>query len=260
MSWNVLLGILSTVAMFVPAAIIIIKRMYCHKSLIALLIYYIFAVFYNFLLTEHFITLDHEMVRKAGVIIHLFDTPLMLSFLLFFSATAILAKRIKIFIAAFILFELIIIATFNFTKEAVTYIMGPGILLIVLLSLIFLFRQIRLTIMHRKSMGKVFMIASVLFYYFSFCIIYLFYYLLKTIYVADTFLVYFVVTIFSSFLMSAGLLIEKERILKLSELKTTRKELSIVFGNNEKAAHERAAWWKNRNVLLKAIFIFYNQL
>lgn len=249
MSWNLLLGILSTVAMFVPAAIIVIMRLYCHKSFVALFVYYILAVFSN-LLTQHFIILDRDMLRKAGVIINLFDTPLMLSFLLFFSTTSIIAKRIKISIAAFILFELIIIAIYGLTKEAVTYILGPGILLIVILSCVFFFRQVRITIMRRKSAGKVLMISSLLFSYGSFSLVYLFFYIMKTKYVEDAFLVYFLVTIFSSLLLSAGLLIEKERILKLSELKTTRKELSIVFGNNEKAAHERAARWKNRNVLL----------
>ncbi len=248
MSWNVVLGILSTVAMFVPAAIIVIMRLYCHKSFIALFIYYILSGFYNLLLTAHFITLDHELVRKVGVIIHLLDAPLTLSFLLFFTGTALLAKRIKIFIAVFVLFELIIGLTYNFTKQAITYIMGPGILVIIVLSFIFFFRQIRITIMHGKKMGKVFMISSILFTYGSVSLVYFFYYIMKTKYVSDTFLVYFLVTIFSSLLMSTGLLIERNRILKLAELKTTRKELSIVFGNNEKATQNRRTRWKTKNV------------
>jgi len=83
------------------------------------------------------------------------------------------------------------------------------------------------------------MISSILFTYGSVSLVYFFYYILKTKYVSDTFLVYFLVTIFSSMLMSTGLLIEKNRIRKLAELKITRKELSIVFGNNEKAAQSQ---------------------
>ena len=250
MSWNIVLGILATVAMFVPATIIVVTRLYCHKSFVALFIYYIFSLVYNLLLTAHFITLDHELVRKAGVIIHLLDAPLTLSFLLYFSGTALLAKRIKILIAVFVLFELIILVTYNLTREAITLIMGPGILLIVVLSFIFFFQQIRITIIHRKRMGKVLMISSILFTYGSVSLVYFFYYILKTKYVSDTFLIYFLVTIFSSMLMSTGLLIEKKRIRKLAELKITRKELSIVFGNNEKAAQSqnRTARLKTKNI------------
>jgi len=125
MSWNVVLGILATVAMFVPAAIIVVMRLYYHKSFVALFIYYIFSLVYNLLLTAHFITLDHELVRKAGVVIHLLDAPLTLAFLLYFSGTALLAKRIKILIAVFVLFELIIIVTYNLTREAI-YILFPA--------------------------------------------------------------------------------------------------------------------------------------
>src|ERR1700694_3870470 len=135
MSWNVVLGIISTVTIFVPAAIIVVRRLYCHKSFVALFVYYILGVFYN-LHTENFITLDPAIARKIGIAINLLDTPLMLSFLLFFSATASIARTIKIFIGVFVLFELTIIISFGFTKEAITYIMGPGILLTVILSCI----------------------------------------------------------------------------------------------------------------------------
>ena len=54
-------------------------------------------------------------------------------------------------------------------------------------------------------------------------------YVLKTPYVADTFLVYFLVTTFSSLVMCAGIIVERKRIQKLSELKITRKELSDIY-------------------------------
>jgi hypothetical protein len=57
------------------------------------------------------------------------------------------------------------------------------------------------------------------------------YYVFKTPYVEDTFLVYFLVVTLSSLLMSIGIIAERKRIQKLTELLQTRKELSVIYKN-----------------------------
>ena len=49
----------------------------------------------------------------------------------------------------------------------------------------------------------------------------------------DAFLVYFFVATISSILVSIGLVIEKKRFKVLDELKTTRKELSMLYPNEK---------------------------
>ena len=58
-----------------------------------------------------------------------------------------------------------------------------------------------------------------------------FYWLIKNQqYRKDAELVYYVVSILSALLMSAGIIIENKRIKKLDELKNTRKELATIYG------------------------------
>jgi hypothetical protein len=242
MSWNVLMGILSTLALFAPVAIIAIMRLYGHRSFIALFLYYLVATFYN-LMTEDIIHFDPDFVLNFGIVANLLDAPLILLFLMYFSPSAAYSRRILALIVLFIVYEITIVAIFGMTKIAVTYFVGPGIFLILCVSLVFFIRQVRITIMHRRATGKALMISSILWAYGCFGVIYLIYYVLKTESNETSFLVFFIVSTFSSLMMSAGLIIEKNRIIKLKELKTTRKELSVIFGNN-KAAHERAALLK----------------
>ena len=238
MSLNVLMGILSTLALFAPVAIIAIMRLYGHRSFIALFFYYLVATTYN-LMTEDIIHLNSGFVQIFGIVANLLDAPLILLFFIYFSPSAAFSRKIFALIGLFIAYEITIIAIFNFTKTAVTYFVGPGIFIILCLSLVFFLRQVRVTIMHRRATGKALMISSILWAYGCFGVIYLIFYILKESN-ETSFLVFFIVTTFSSLMMSAGLIIEKNRIIKLWELKTTRKELSVIFGNN-KAAHERAA-------------------
>jgi hypothetical protein len=244
MTWNVVMGILSTLALFTPAVIIVVERLYRHRSFLALLAYYVMSFSYN-LLSEHIIETPKPFIKTFGIVTNLFDIPLMLLFLLLFSASVKFSRRIKIITALFIAYEIAILFISGLTVSSVVYILGPGISIVFILSAIFFYQKLRLTIMYRKATGRALMIASVLFSYGCFGLIYLLYYVMKTPYVTHAFLLYFIVTIISSCLMSAGIFIEKKRIHKFSELKVTRKELFDFFNDTKKAASSGAALIKN---------------
>lgn len=95
--------------------------------------------------------------------------------------------------------------------------------------------------MHHKATGKAIIAAALLFAYGCYTIIYMMYYVFKTPHVADTFLVYFLVATFSSFLLCAGIIIERKRVQKLYELKQTRKELLDIYKDTKTAAPLRTA-------------------
>ena len=54
---------------------------------------------------------------------------------------------------------------------------------------------------------------------------------MKTEYVTDVFVMYFIVTTLSALILSVGMIVENKRIKKLKELKLVRKELSMVYGD-----------------------------
>jgi len=234
MTWNSVMGIVSSVALFCPVFFILVLRMGAYRTFPALLFYYAGVFVYN-LMTEQYITARKEVVLHWGLINNLLDTPLMLTFLVYFSTSAAFTKRIKILIGAFLLFEILVLAFIGLNTSAITVILGPGILILCGLFMYFFIRQTKITLMHRKGTGKALISAALLFAYGCFGIIYLMYYVFKTPFVDDTFLVYFFVVTFSSLLVTAGIIIEEKRIRKLNELKITRRELSDMYANEKKA-------------------------
>ncbi|HEV7779712.1 MAG TPA: hypothetical protein VGO58_00520 [Chitinophagaceae bacterium] len=239
MTWNSVMGLISSIALFLPIFFILVFRLGSYKTFPALLVYYIIVFSYN-LLTEGYIKADGDTIHYWNIFNNLLDAPLMLLFLTYFSTSTIFTKRMHLVIALLVGFECIVVLLKGFTTEAITIILGPGLLTVVFFSTYFFIRQTKITIMHSKATGKAIIAASLLFAYGCYTIIYLMYYVFKTPYVADTFLVYFMVATFSSLLMSAGLIMERKRVQKLHELKLTRKELSDIY-KGETAAPLRTA-------------------
>ncbi len=222
------MGLISSVALFLPAAFIIYMRLYNYKSFPFLLVYYVFVFSYN-LLTEGYINSSQSFVQSWGMLTNLLDAPLMIMFLTYFSPSSALTKRMKQLVIGLVCFVLVMIALNGFNLPSITIIMAPGLLAVFLFCIYFFIRQTKITIMHRKATGKALIAASLLFAYGCYTIIYLMYYVFKTQHVADTFLVYFLVTTFSSLLMCLGIIIERKRVQRLAELIITRKELSVIY-------------------------------
>ena len=228
MTCNSVMGFISSLALFLPIFFIIALRIGSYNSFPALLVYYIFVLFYN-LFTEGYIKVNPDFKHYWGLSNNLLDAPLMLMFLTYFSPSLSLTRRMKYMILLFIIFEAVVILLRGFNIGALTIILGPGLLIVFSFCLYFFIRQSRIAVTHRKALGKSLMVSSLLFAYGCFTIIYLLYYVFKTNHVADTFLIYFLVTTFSSILMCTGIIIERKRVQKLNELKLTRKELSHIY-------------------------------
>ncbi len=229
------MGLVSTVALILPIFTIFAMGLAGYRTFPALVIYYAMSGIYN-LLTEGYLPASDDFTHYFGVTNNLLDTPLMLLFLTYLSPSQLLKKRMRILVAVFLVFEAVVVSVYGFGVESVTVILGPGILLVLTFSIPFFIRLTRITITHYKATGKAMMAASILFGYGCFSIIYIMYYLLEIRDVQNTFLVYFMVSTFSSLLMSVGIILERKRVKKLSELKVVRKELSEVY-RNEKAAN-----------------------
>jgi len=233
MTWNSVMGLVSSVALLCPVIIILRYRLGSHSSFPALLVYYTSMFIYN-LFTEKYIVVHPEVVRYWGLTNNFLDAPLMLTFLLYFSPGPNFSKKLKVLIASYLLFEMTVITVVGFNTDAVTIILGPGIVVVLALFLYFFIRHTKIAITHHKAFGKATIAAALLFAYGCFGFIYLMYYVLKTPFVEDTFLVYFLVVTISSFLVTTGIFLEEKRIRKLAELKQTRRELSDIYGDEKK--------------------------
>lgn len=240
MSWNDVMGIVSTLALSLPILTIFYTGLAGYRTFPVLLFYYVMVVGYN-LFTEGYVKAPDSITHYYGIANNLLDAPLVLIFLTYFCTSPLLKQRMKIMVGIFIAFEFLIIAIYGLTIEAITIIMGPGIILILTFCIPFFVRQTKITITNQKALGKAMITASLLFAYGCYSIIYIMYYLLQIRDVQNTFLVYFFVSTFSSLLMSAGIIIERKRVKKLSELMVVRKELSQLYANENTAAPLRPA-------------------
>lgn len=233
MTWNSAMGLVSSVALFLPIITILLFRLGSYRTFPALLAYYTSVFIYN-LFTEGYINVHPGVIRYWGLINNFLDAPLMLIFLIYFSTSPSFTKRLKLFAVVYIVFEVIVAVIVGFNTNAVTIILGPDIIIMIGLFLYFFIRHTKIAITNKKAFGKAIIAASLLFAYGCFGIIYLMYYVFKTQFVEDTFLVYFLVTTISSVLLAAGIFIEEKRIRKLNELRLTRRELSDIYAGEKK--------------------------
>jgi hypothetical protein len=240
MTWVQIMGYISTVALLLPVALILSLKLYKNRSLVFLMLYYLSAFIYN-LMTEKLIDLPQPYVKGFAVTNNLLDVPLTLLYLLYFTKSTTLRKKIHVAILSFAAFEILTTIFFGFSKDTVTIIMGPGILVVVGFSFAYFIDQIKAVIQFGKPPGKALMSASTLFLYGCYFIIYIFWYIIRTPDKPSAFLVYFFVVTLSSLLMSIGLIMEKKRFIMLDELNTTRKELSMLYPNEKILFPKQAA-------------------
>lgn len=239
------LGIISSLALFVPVALILILKLFSNRSFLALAICY-FIVGAQNLMRQGVFNIPKEIYQTMSLVDNILDAPLMLLFLTFFSASALMTKRIRICIYVFIVFEVVVLSVLGFNVRAIRIILGPDIALIVGISFAFFMRYVRLSVSNSKSIGKAVMASSVFISYAIFSIVYIFYYLAKNErYHVDAELIYYLVSILSSILMTVGILIEKKRFQKLDELRHTRKELATIYGEKKVAAFKKDSRFLN---------------
>src|ERR1700694_147039 len=230
MSWNAVLGIACILCFFLPVAVILHNRFYTHRSLVALLLYFFVAGSYN-LLSEKLIPIRGSLLDGYGLLSNYLDVPLMLTGLLFFCPNRQKQKIVHVLIAAFIGYELTVTCFHGFNQDSVMYIMGPGFAIILCYSTYLFSRQVKFSIMHRKNQGRMLMLASILFAYSCYTLIYYFYFIQKTPYTSDVLLLYYISSSLASTLMAIGLHLMRKRMKELRSLKTTRKELALFFSH-----------------------------
>jgi hypothetical protein len=222
------IGSIASFALLLPVFIIVWCKLYKHISLLSLLFYYLTTAVYN-LAGEGIIPLNNGLRKFLGIVNNYLDVPLMLIMILLFCTSKRKQITVYISIAVFVLFEILVGILFQFKRESLIYILGPGILLIFIYALTLFAQHVKISIEKNKGFGKTFMITSILFAYGCYIMIYYFYYIQKTKDVSDVFLIYYIVSIVSSLLMAGGLILIYKKSKQIKEVQTTRKELAVFF-------------------------------
>jgi hypothetical protein len=231
MNWNTVLGAACIICYLLPVVVILYNQYFTHRSLAALLIYYSIAMIDN-LLGEGYIPSTPGISKFVGLLDNYLDVPLMLTGLLFFCPGRQGKKKIQTLTLVFIAYELVITCIYGFSRNAIIYIMGVGVCVVVVYSSYLFVRQVKFSIFHGKNYGRVLMLSAVLFGYSCYLLIYYFHYIQKTPYRSDVFMLYYISSIIFSVLMALGLQLMRVRMKELESVKTTRKELALFFGHH----------------------------
>lgn len=227
------MGLISTIAIFVPILFLLAYKLAWYKSFPALFFYYLVLLSYNFVNLEYFGLGNPAVAGYHKIANHLLETPLILFFFTYFSRTVEFRKKLLLSIGIFIGFEITMIGLYGFTTRATTFIMAPGLLIIMALSSMFFLHQVKIAVIYHKAIGKAIMIASLLFAYSGFSFVYVVDYLIETQYTMDVYLIYYLITIITSIPMAVGIYFERKRVQHLSELQTTREELKRIYGEDD---------------------------
>lgn len=238
MNWHSAIGILSTIALFAPVFIIIAAGLIRYKQYLPLFIYGVLAFGFN-LMTEHLVNVPKTVERYYGIINNLTDMPLILSFLAFQISSSVQVKRMMILLAAFIIFEIVLIMMFGITVKTITWTMGPGLLIVFSYSLYYFVYTVKRSFTHNKFISKAIVASGLTFAYGCFTILYLMHYVFTLPDIENLFLIYYFITIIYCGLLTVGLYLESKRKRKLEELLITRKELMRFFSDDKKPATQK---------------------
>ena len=200
--------------MLLPVILVLLKKQFS-LPFIALMIYFFCTSIYNFLIIA-FPDFPRDVRRYLGVSNNFLDAPLMLLFLSHFTNSAGVKKMIRISLLAFLVFELGIVLLYGFTVKSISIFSGPGLIIVLSFSFYFFTRHISVTIIHKREIAKTLMISGILFAYAVYFMVYLFYYVLETPNKMDALIIYLLASLVASFLLTAGLISERNAVPKQS--------------------------------------------
>ena len=236
MTWLEVVGLISTITMLIPILSILALRLAWYKSFPALVVYFTMLFLFNFF-SQPFLEpqVNKNFLHYFGLVNNFLHAPLILTFMTYFSHTSSFRKKLQIAVPVLLVMEVLIIAINGFNVQSATIAMAPGLLIVLIYSVYFFIRQVKISIVHQKASGKACMVAALLFAYGGYAFVYIVYYLMNTPHIGDTYTVYYFIGIFSSILLSTGIFLERRRVSVLEELQTTREELKMIYGGANKA-------------------------
>src|SRR5438067_562881 len=94
MNLNSILGVVSSIVLFAPIILILAFKLFNNRSFLALCLYYFLSGIYN-LISQDIFNAPALFSRSLGILVNLLDAPLMLLFLIFFSTSVLMNKRIR---------------------------------------------------------------------------------------------------------------------------------------------------------------------
>ncbi len=227
-----LMGWISTVALLVPIALLLIFKLALYRSFPALLGFLFILLSCNILMLGVAPRLDAFQESMHNML----EAPLILAFLTYFSRSLEFRKRMMIALATLVAFELVVLSIEGFSSEAYKIMTAPGLALCLGFGLYFFIHQVKLTIVYQKAFGKAMLASSMFFATIGLSFIYVVRYFTNPQFRQDADLVQFMIVLFTAIGLSIGLIFERKRVKQLEELRIAREELKAIYGDKDEKA------------------------
>lgn len=241
MNWVHTMNIIAVAALFMPIAVILIFRLSFYRTFPILLFYYAFSFFFNLIILGFFNFIPNPVKSYIGATNNLLDGPLMLAFLTYLCYTKKQKQLIRQMITGLLILSVIAVFIEGYNDDASRIVLGPSVIFILFFSFNFFNHYTKLIIRKPSAAGKTIISASLIFCYTIYGIIYLLFYVFKIKDLEETFLFYFLTTIFAAAGMAVGVFYEAKKIRRIKEIKQVRKELAVLYADENKDPNKRRA-------------------
>lgn len=230
-----LMGLISTVALWLPILLLLAFKLAWYRTFPALLGFISVLCVYNLLLIE-FLAPSSSFVSIVEKTFYFTAGPLVLLFLSYYCRTAVFRKKILMLIAGLLVFETTVAVAKGFSDDAFGILAVPGLVLALGMGLYFFARQVKLTITFQKGVGKAFLVSAVLFATVGISYIYGVRFYTNPAFRHDAQLIQFMICFLFGGALSIGLYFEHKHVKELEEIRIAREELKEIYGeSNEKA-------------------------
>lgn len=226
------IGLISSIAIALPIIAIIVLRLTTFKTYAFLLFYLIMIFGYNFL-ELNYISASDTFINNAAATNNFLDAPLMLLFMLSLYPSKLYKGIITVAVVLLVLTSILIISILGFSTTTATYVLGPGVLIVFMLSVYLTWNNLRISVRRKGATGRAIISSGLLFMYGSYVILYTIVYVLKDPHIDEALLLFYLCTTIACIAISVGAYFESKRYFKLKELQVTRKELSQIYGGQK---------------------------
>lgn len=202
-------SVLTVVMSFVPALIVLLKKLWQATPFQYFAIYWIINGLMNIMFLVE--GLNKRFIEVASVIYNALDIPMMVGIIYFAAFSPAIKKFIRIGLVVFVLFEIVCLASSGLRYDALKYALGLGLIFILTTIIWQISLYLQQVVYATREKALLLIHGALLFQYGTYIVVYIFDYFLSGSSVADNidkFLVYYISTILSIGIGSSGLLLK----------------------------------------------------
>lgn len=204
-----IISILAIMAYFLPVVIVLVKRLWFHRSFLLFAIYWLVAGIVNILLLVPGMNADVLRTIRAGY--NMLDIPFILAIFYLTTSSAKIKYFTKFVWIGFVIIEAVNAFINGVNYQAIKYVLGLGVFLVIAIVTSEIIGYLRKIEHSAKEKAMIFIYAGLLFEYGTYVIIYIFDYYITSSNNTDNLLIYYISSFIALLIACCGYLIRQSR-------------------------------------------------